>query len=215
MGKIMRNMKNLKIKVELLVIVLAMVSVVAGCKRNPQPPLTYIPGVSKPITNEVEGFGKVSPVEIDTNKSVATPIPIPPTINEVAVTPLADRDLIEGMIPDRDTFKSNIIYFDFDRSSIKTSERSKLDAIAKILKSKPETKIQIEGHCDERGTEEYNRALGERRALAAREYLIRSGISADRIFTISYGEDKPADPGHNEEAWAKNRRDEFILLLPK
>ncbi|HON08710.1 MAG TPA: OmpA family protein, partial [Verrucomicrobiota bacterium] len=183
-------MKNLKIKVELLVIVLAMVSVVAGCKRNPQPPLTYIPGVSKPITNEVEGFGKVSPVEIDTNKSVATPIPIPPTINEVAVTPLADRDLIEGMIPDRDTFKSNIIYFDFDRSSIKTSERSKLDAIAKILKSKPETKIQIEGHCDERGTEEYNRALGERRALAAREYLIRSGISADRIFTISYGEDK-------------------------
>jgi len=215
MGKIMRNMKNLKIKVELLVIVLAMVSVVAGCKRNPQPPLTYIPGVSKPITNEVEGFGKVSPVEIDTNKSVATPIPIPPTINEVAVTPLADRDLIEGMIPDRDTFKSNIIYFDFDRSSIRTSERSKLDAIAKILKSKPETKIQIEGHCDERGTEEYNRALGERRALAAREYLIRSGISADRIFTISYGEDKPADPGHNEEAWAKNRRDEFILLLPK
>jgi len=215
MGKIMRNMKNLKIKVELLVIVLAMVSVVAGCKRNPQPPLTYIPGVSKPITNEVEGFGKVSPVEIDTNKSVATPIPIPPTINEVAVTPLADRDLIEGMIPDRDTFKSNIIYFDFDRSSIKTSERSKLDAIAKILKSKPETKIQIEGHCDERGTEEYNRALGERRALAIREYLMNAGVSGTRIYTISYGEDKPLDPGHNEAAWAKNRRGEFVLYRPK
>jgi peptidoglycan-associated lipoprotein len=73
------------------------------------------------------------------------------------------------MIPDRDTFKSNIIYFDFDRSSIRSSERSKLDAVAKVLKSKPETKIQIEGHCDERGTEEYNRALGERRALAARD----------------------------------------------
>ena len=215
MGKIMRNMKNLKIKVELLVIVLAMVSVVAGCKRNPQPPLTYIPGVSKPITNEVEGFGKVSPVEIDTNKSVATPIPIPPTINEVAVTPLADRDLIEGMIPDRDTFKSNIIYFDFDRSSIRTSERSKLDAIAKILKSKPETKIQIEGHCDERGTEEYNRALGERRALAIREYLMNAGVSGTRIYTISYGEDKPLDPGHNEAAWAKNRRGEFVLYRPK
>ena len=193
--------------------VLAVVSVVVGCKRKPQPPLTYIPGVSKPITNEVAGFGKEGTTGIETDKTIAIPIPLP-TTNEVA-TPLADRDLIEGMIPDRDTFKLNIIYFDFDRSSIRTSERSKLDAIAKVLKSKTETKIQIEGHCDERGTEEYNRTLGERRALAAREYLIRSGINADRIFTISYGEDKPADPGHNEEAWAKNRRDEFILLLPK
>lgn len=215
MGEIMKNMKKLKIKVELLLVVLAVAFIVAGCKRNPQPPLTYIPGVSKPITNEVAGFGKENPVGVDTNNAVTTQMPLPPTTNEIAATPLADRGLIEGMIPDRDTFKSNIIYFDFDRSSIRTSERSKLDAIAKTLKSKPEAKIQIEGHCDERGTEEYNRALGERRALAAREYLIHSGINADRIFTISYGEDKPADPGHNEEAWAKNRRDEFILLLPK
>jgi peptidoglycan-associated lipoprotein len=211
----MKYMKNSKVKIELLSVVLAVVAVIVGCKRNPQPPLTYIPGISKPITNEVAGFGKENPIEIDTNKAVSTPMPLPTTTNEVAATPLADRDLIEGMIPDRDTFKSNIIYFDFDRSSIRSSERSKLDAVAKVLKSKPETKIQIEGHCDERGTEEYNRALGERRALAAREYLINSGINSDRIFTISYGEDKPADPAHNEQAWAKNRRDEFILLLPK
>ena len=77
------------------------------------------------------------------------------------------------------------------------------------------TKLLIEGNCDERGTEEYNRALGERRALAAREALAKLGIDPMRIRTISYGKDKPADPGHDEAAWAKNRRDDFVLLHPK
>jgi peptidoglycan-associated lipoprotein len=76
-------------------------------------------------------------------------------------------------------------------------------------------KLLIEGNCDERGTEEYNRALGERRALAAREALAKAGVSPDRIRTISYGKDKPANPGHDEAAWKANRRDDFILLHPK
>ena len=73
----------------------------------------------------------------------------------------------------------------------------------------------MDGHCDERGTEEYNRSLGERRALAVREHLIRLGIAPERVRTLSWGEDRPVDTGHNEEAWQKNRRAEFILLKPK
>ena len=80
---------------------------------------------------------------------------------------------------------------------------------AEIIKQMPNSVIQIEGHCDERGTQQYNLALGERRALAVRDYLIRLGISGDRLVTISYGEEDPADPGHSESAWAKNRRAEF------
>ena len=76
----------------------------------------------------------------------------------------------------------------------------------------PKVKIQIEGHCDERGTAEYNLALGERRSNSAKKYLISLGVPEGRISTISYGKEKPLDPGHNEEAWAKNRRDHFIIL---
>jgi peptidoglycan-associated lipoprotein len=87
--------------------------------------------------------------------------------------------------------------------------------VANYFKQHSAEKLQIEGHCDERGTEEYNRALGERRALAIREYLVNLGVAADRVYTLSWGEDKPADTGHDEAAWGKNRRGEFILLKPK
>jgi peptidoglycan-associated lipoprotein len=83
---------------------------------------------------------------------------------------------------------------------------------ASWLLDNPDAAIRIEGHCDERGTNEYNIALGERRANSARKYLINAGVEAHRIFTISYGEEKPLDPGHNETAWAKNRRDHFLIL---
>ena len=79
----------------------------------------------------------------------------------------------------------------------------------------PSTKLLVEGNCDERGTQEYNRALGERRALAAREALAKLNVDPMRVFTRSYGKDKPADTGHDEAAWAKNRRDDFVLLHPK
>ena len=75
----------------------------------------------------------------------------------------------------------------------------------------PQKEVVIEGHCDERGTEEYNIALGERRANSAKKYLINLGVNPSQLSTISFGEEKPADPGHNEEAWAKNRRDEFVV----
>ena len=116
---------------------------------------------------------------------------------------------------DRSQFREQTVYFDFDKSTIKSSEQSKIQAVASFLKSEQRMMIEIEGHCDERGTAEYNRSLGERRALAVREYLISLGVAGERATTISFGEDRPADPGHGEAAWAKNRRGEFVLLRPK
>ncbi len=117
--------------------------------------------------------------------------------------------------PDRAALAGDTIHFDFDSSVIKASEKPHVEAVAAALKANAAAKLLIEGNCDERGTEEYNRALGERRALAAREMLATMGIDAQRIRTESFGEDKPVDPAHNEAAWAKNRRDDFVLMLPK
>ncbi len=87
-----------------------------------------------------------------------------------------------------------------------------LDRIADFLEKHPNIKIRIEGNCDERGTIEYNLALGQKRALAAKQYLVSKGVSPDRITIISYGESRPLDPAHNEYAWAKNRRDHFVFI---
>jgi peptidoglycan-associated lipoprotein len=101
------------------------------------------------------------------------------------------------------------VYFDFDKSSLRPDATEQLNKNADDMKKHTEFIYQIAGHCDERGTQEYNLALGERRALAVRDYLISVGVPAARLVTISYGEEKPADPGHDEAAWAKNRRAEF------
>jgi peptidoglycan-associated lipoprotein len=134
---------------------------------------------------------------------------------EAAPVPLADRSKRDHYNEDREALKASTLYFDFDRASVRTSERKKVEKVAAALKARAETAVEIEGHCDERGTEEYNRSLGERRALAVREYLITLGIEPDRIFTVSFGKDRPVLPGHNEAAWSKNRRGEFVLLIPK
>ena len=94
----------------------------------------------------------------------------------------------------------------------RTSEQANVASVGQALTADANAKLLIEGNCDERGTEEYNRALGERRALALREALAKIGIDPMRIRTISYGKDKPVDPGHDEAAWAKNRRGDFVLL---
>ena len=129
---------------------------------------------------------------------------------------LPGREVIDGMNADREAFRHETVYFDFDRFAVKASEAGNLEKIADYFKQKQNSanKLRVEGNCDERGTEEYNRSLGERRALSAREFLIKLGVGADRITTVSFGEDKPADPGHDEAAWGKNRRAEFVLLKP-
>jgi len=104
------------------------------------------------------------------------------------------------------------IYFDFDKSNLKPDATATLNKNAEWLSKNPTAKIRIEGNCDERGTNEYNMALGERRANSAKQYLLKLGVSADRLTTVSYGEEKPVDPGHDEAAWAKNRRDDFKVI---
>ncbi|MBN1670120.1 MAG: peptidoglycan-associated lipoprotein Pal [Kiritimatiellae bacterium] len=112
-------------------------------------------------------------------------------------------------VPAPDSFEN--VYFDFDKAQIKPEESGKVEAVARYLKSHPALGLIVEGHCDERGSNEYNMALGERRALAVRAYLIGLGIDGARVQTKSYGEESPVDPGHNEEAWRVNRRAEFVL----
>ena len=104
------------------------------------------------------------------------------------------------------------IHFDYDKYDIRPEDTQVLKENAALLSKYPQVKVQVEGHCDERGTNEYNLALGERRANSAKRYLISLGVSLDRISIISYGEEKPLDPDHDEEAWAKNRRAHFIIL---
>ena len=103
------------------------------------------------------------------------------------------------------------VLFEYDSARIRPSEESKLQTVAAYAKSNP-GKLVVEGHCDERGTAEYNRALGERRALAARDELVKLGVDTSRISTVSYGSERPADPGHDEGAWSKNRRCEFVVV---
>jgi peptidoglycan-associated lipoprotein len=117
---------------------------------------------------------------------------------------------IEGEVLESALLKD--IHFEFDKYDIRPEDAAILKENAALLMKYPKVKIQIEGHCDERGTAEYNLALGERRGNSARKYLVSLGIPENRISTISYGKERPLDPGHNEEAWAKNRRDHFVIL---
>jgi peptidoglycan-associated lipoprotein len=117
---------------------------------------------------------------------------------------------IEGEVFESSLLKD--IRFDFDKYDVRPEDIDTLKQNAALLAKYPRVKIQIEGHCDERGTNEYNLALGERRCNSAKKYLISLGVPESRLSTISYGEERPLDPGHDEEAWAKNRRAHFIIL---
>lgn len=103
------------------------------------------------------------------------------------------------------------IYFEFDASTIQDDAKATLDQKVALLRANPDVKLRIEGNADERGSEEYNLALGMRRAEAAKQYITGFGVEGSRLATMSNGEDKPADPGHDESAWAKNRRDDFTV----
>jgi peptidoglycan-associated lipoprotein len=112
---------------------------------------------------------------------------------------------------ERDMFENEDILFEFDSAKLSDQAQQILRAKAEWLRKNPRAQIIIEGHCDERGTNEYNLALGDRRAFAAKTFLVDLGIDQSRITTVSYGEERPLDPGSTEEAWAKNRRDHFVI----
>lgn len=124
---------------------------------------------------------------------------------------LENEAIREEMQRAREAFVSEDIHFDFDQSVLTSQARDILERKAAWLRRNPGASVMIEGHCDERGTAEYNIALGERRARSAMDFLIDLGISASRLSTVSYGEERPLDPRHNEAAWAKNRRAHFAI----
>ena len=110
----------------------------------------------------------------------------------------------------KNLYEMTDIYFDFDKYNLSTAARETLKKHAEWLNKNQKVKIVIEGHCDERGTAEYNLALGERRASEAKKYMTELGVMEKRVNTVSYGKERPLDPGHNETAWTKNRRDRFV-----
>jgi peptidoglycan-associated lipoprotein len=187
-----------------LAFVLAVSLAATGCRHKPVN-VTRMPG----------------PTRLPTVTDVQPPIlPYSPPVNpegNPTSNPLPPQDAegMYGMIPDRAALAAYTVHFAYDSSVIRKSEQASLQSVAQALAADSSTKLLIEGNCDERGTEEYNRALGERRALSAREALAKLGVDATRVFTRSYGKDKPADTGHDEAAWQKNRRDDFVLLHPK
>lgn len=121
--------------------------------------------------------------------------------------PLADRPSLGTLVPV--TFDH--VLFAFDSYMIQSGEYRKIEAVADYLRRNPRVQLVAEGHCDERGSREYNMSLGEHRALAVRAHLIGLGIETRRIQTRSFGEERPLDPGHHEAAWSRNRRVEFVM----
>jgi len=140
-----------------------------------------------------------------------------PTINTdsvpAAVEPVKESKISPAAAASVQETSFETVYFDFDKSDIRQDGRDVLKKNADVIqKGKAGIKVQIAGNCDERGSAEYNLALGERRAKAAQQYLTTLGVAADRLSIISYGKEKPAVDGHDEAAWAKNRRDDFVIV---
>lgn len=127
-----------------------------------------------------------------------------------AVQPMAESE--QKIAPAQEAKQLEDIHFDFDKFELRPEDRQILSGHADWLLKNADWQIRIEGNCDERGTQEYNMALGQRRADEAMKYLINMGVDKKRISSVSYGKEQPLDPGHDEEAWAKNRRDHFVLL---
>jgi len=160
---------------------LVMVAVLAGCSKKKE---VAEPAPPPPPTTASE-----------------TPAPAPPPTNtEPSEQP---NKTVQDQLAD--------VFFDYDSAELSSSAQSTLDADGKVLNDNAGTSVTIEGHCDERGTVEYNLALGDRRAAAAKDYLVRFGIAANRVSTVSYGEERPFATGADESAYAQNRRAHFVV----
>lgn len=226
-------MKRL-LQVGLLGLLAALAISSAGCKTRPKN-VTALPGsearagagtelpAGKPLPsggntgNPGNGFTGTSPgtrpyVPPSTGPGVDLPPDTTGIDKPIGNTPLPAGGFGEGRTEDRETLKGNTVYFEYDKSAVKKSEQIKVAAVAEYLKSHPDALLTVEGHCDERGTEGYNLALGERRALAVREALLNLGVPAASVSTVSFGEARPADPAQTDSAYAKNRRAEFVVL---
>lgn len=184
--------------IRLLVFIIAMV-VAGGCAKKElvknEEPITQIATTVQPA--------KTEPAVPSKPDALAVPSASGREETHESLTPILIAAELKYLLEN--------IYFDFDAATLSPEARKALVKNVTIMKNEPSVIVRIEGHCDERGSDEYNLALGERRAKAALQYLVTMGISEKRVSTISYGKEKPTDSGHDEAAWAKNRRDEFVL----
>jgi peptidoglycan-associated lipoprotein len=172
-----------------LILFIALAFVTAGCAKKAEPP--------KPVE------------EVKAPVAAPAPAPVEKPQEEVKIQTQAPMPSLDDEIK---ALQEKNIYFDFDKFDLKPESQDILNQDATFLKAHSNVTIQIAGNCDERGTVEYNLALGERRAKAAMDFLVTLGIEKERISTISYGKEKPLDPGNTEEAWAKNRNDQFVII---
>jgi peptidoglycan-associated lipoprotein len=179
----------------LLAIGLAL-SFTTGCKKSPYG-VTPIPGRTGNVGDE--GAGKAVGEGSETSGGVTA-------------TPAANPADWAGATRDEKKFEADTVRFEYDSSVVRSSEKSKVANVADYLKTTPGTGVEIQGNCDERGTDEYNRALGERRALAVREVMVSMGVDGGRILTVSFGRSRPVDTGHSDASHARNRRADFVLL---
>ncbi|MBI4161683.1 MAG: peptidoglycan-associated lipoprotein Pal [Acidobacteria bacterium] len=171
--------------------IVALLSGACAGKPGPESPETQAPEFEPPAAvREAE--------EADTGWQQAEEIP-----EETAPRRAPEVEAMQGAL--------QAIYFDFDRYNLKPEAIETLNQNLAWLRSNPDFEILIEGHCDERGTEEYNLALGDRRANSARAFLVQNGLAPGQLRTVSFGEEKPLDPRHSEAAWSKNRRAEFVI----
>jgi peptidoglycan-associated lipoprotein len=200
--------------IKMIYVVAFMVALaVTGCAHKPVNVTQLPPGPTPPpIETQPSTMAGGAPPDMTQGTQLSTDTNVSSTA--ISGIPAASPYLFQGMIEDTNALASYTAHFKYDSAAVQKSDKTNLVAVADALAADASTKLLIEGNCDERGTDEYNRALGERRALALREALAKIGVDPSRVRTISYGKDKPADPGHDEEAWAKNRRGDFVLLHP-
>jgi peptidoglycan-associated lipoprotein len=199
---------NLTKLTHLLVLAAILTVAAAGCRKRPG----YVTPIPAGRTGTPTSAGPTGPLGDGEGLNSSTD----PGAGDISSTGAAitDPNNFAGWPEDAEKFKPYTVYFAFDSSAVSDSESSKISTVAEHMRANPNHALRIEGHADERGTDEYNRALGERRALAIREQLITAGVPANRVLTLSYGEDRPADSGQGETAWSRNRRGDFILLTP-
>lgn len=184
------------------VLALLFVSLTVGACSKKQPPVAR-PTPPPPSAAPEEGAPPKPP------EPVAEPEPVVPEEPGLSDT---DVDLNKKSLDEINKESPlQAVFFNLDSAEVDSDGQTALQQNSQILEQYDNWVVTIEGHCDERGTAEYNLALGERRALAARNYLVSLGIPADRVKTVSYGKEFPFDPGHTEEAWAKNRRGHFVV----
>ena len=195
------DMKGFRRSALILFLLIPVIAMAIGCRGKKRPPAVTTDG------------GRVS--------APAQPSPTPPAWPDVPVDPGPDVQPMAEDLARAEDFSVNDasgeggpladIYFDYDQARLSDEARATLEKHALWMQNHRAAKIAIEGHCDERGTTDYNLALGEQRARATRDYLVSLGVAGDRLTTVSYGKERPLDPASNEAAWAKNRRAHFVV----